>query len=115
MTNMMMMKMIMLMMMFMLIRYTKYKIAFISNHVNAQQKYEKKTLHVPVAHGADATSQVASVSVARGMCSRLQTVAGTCCPKGAQGDNFAKRLEKFHFTPTRNDGENEANEASDMK
>lgn len=53
-------KMMMLMMMFMLIRYTKYKIAFISNHVNAQQKYEKTTLHVPVAHGADATSQVAS-------------------------------------------------------
>lgn len=50
--------------------------------------------------------------VASGMCSRLQTVAGRAVARGAQGDNFAKRLEKFHFTPTRNEGENEA---SDMK
>lgn len=105
-----------MMMMFMLIRYTKYKIAFISNHVNAQQKYEKTTLHVPVAHGADAASQVASgkwqdgkrhvlLAADRGR-HRLHVA------RGGQGDNFAQRLEKFHFTPTRNDGENEAN---DMK
>lgn len=53
--------------------------------------------------------------VASGMCSRLQTETGCAVARGAQGDNFAKRLEKYHFTPTRNDGENEANEASDMK
>lgn len=74
-----------MMMMFMLIPYTKYKIAFISNHVNAQQKYEKTTLHVPVAHGADATSQVASRRVAgwQEACA-LGCRQAACCPRGAR-------------------------------